>query len=183
MKKEEKIELLKSTIGTYQYCRCYFNYDPYYWYFYVLGVSDKLLFGVEENDFILNGFEIRKISDLKKVEIKNDLCVKMNEENQILKDLQAPKIDITSWKTVFQSLKDTNAFIIIENEKEGENFFYLGFVTEVKNSYVLFNQVDANGEWYEDTEIHYSEITSVTIGNRYSSRWQRYLTEHELMPK
>lgn len=181
MKKAEKLELLKGAIGTYQLCRCYFNYDPNYWYYYILDVSDKLLFGAEEDDFTLDGFEIRKISDLKKVEINDALGVKMNEEAQILKDLQVPRIDITSWKSALQSLKAMNAFIAVENENAED--YYLGCVNEIKNSYVLFNHVDADGVWYENIEIPYSEITSISVKKRYTSRWQQYLTEHNLMPK
>ena len=181
MKKAEKQEVLKGAIGTYQLCRCHFNYDPNYWYYYIFDVSDKLLFGAEEDDFTLDGFEIRKISDLKKVEINDALCVKMNEEAQILKDLQVPKIDITSWKSALQSLKDMNAFIAVENENAED--YYLGYVTEIKKACILFNHVDADGEWYENIEIPYSEITSVSIEKRYTSRWRQYLTEHNLMPK
>ena len=181
MNKAEKLELLNGAIGTYQLCECCFNYDSNYWRYYILGVSDKLLIGAKEDDFLLDGFEIRKISDLKKIEISDVLGVKMNEEAQILKDLQVPKIDITSWKSALQSLKDMNAFISIENENAED--YYLGYVTEIKKSCVLFNHVDADGVWYENIEIPYSEITSVSLGNRYSSRWQQYLSEHNLMPK
>lgn len=65
--------MLSSAKGTYDICRHYFKYNIDYWYFYILGCSDKFLFGAEENDFQLNGFQIRKISDLKKVE-KKTLC-------------------------------------------------------------------------------------------------------------
>ena len=56
MKKSEKLAVISSAKGTYDICRCYFKYHADYWYFYILGCSDKFLFGAEENDFQLNGF-------------------------------------------------------------------------------------------------------------------------------
>ena len=64
MKKSDKINILHKSKGTYNLCRCFFYYHPYYWFYYILNFSDRLLFGTKENDFILNGFQIRKISDL-----------------------------------------------------------------------------------------------------------------------
>ncbi|MDE6655528.1 MAG: hypothetical protein K2J85_00885, partial [Anaeroplasmataceae bacterium] len=108
MKKIDKINCLNDSKGTTNLCRCYFKYDPKYWYFYIMDFSDKFLFGVEEFDFILNGFQIRKISDLKKIELKDDLCIKMLEEKKPLDDLEVPSINLSSWKTIFESLKLLN---------------------------------------------------------------------------
>lgn len=181
MKKADKINLLKSSTGTYNLCRCYFNYDPNYWYFYILDLSENLILGIEEDDFILNGFQIRKISDLRKFEIKDDICHKINQENNLLDDIKKPKINLSSWKTVFESLKPLNAFVIVENEKN-DGFFYIGYITEIAKSFILFSHVDASGEWYENIKIPYTDITSVTFNDRYSKTWQNYLSKQNLMP-
>lgn len=179
MKKSDKIDLLHNSIGTYQLCRCYFKYDPNYWYFYILDHSDKLLFGVEEDDFMLDGFQIRKISDLNKIEIKNDLCVKINKEKNLLADISKPQVDISSWKAAFESLKALNIFIIIENEKSNEksSFFYMGKIAETKKTCVVFSPVGADVELYDNIEIPYSKITSITFNDRYSKTWQEYLSK------
>ena len=178
MKKPDKINLLHNSIGTYRLCRCYFKYDLNYWYFYILDHSDKLFMGVEEDDFMLDGFQIRKISDLNKIEIKNDLCAKINEETNILANICKPDVDISSWKTVFESLKALNIFIIVENEKlDGESIFYMGYITEIKKTSVIFSHIDADGEWYDNIEIPYSDVTSVTFNDRYSKTWQKYLSK------
>ena len=177
MKKSDKISLLHDSIGTYQLCRCYFNYDPNYWYFYILDNSDRLFLGVEEDDFMLDGYQIRKISDLNKIEIKNDLSAKINKGKNILANIPKFDVDISSWETVFESLKSLNIFIIIENEKLGDdNFFYMGYIAEIKKTCVIFSSVDANGEWYDNIEIPYSKVTSVTFNDRYSKTWQEYLS-------
>ena len=180
MKKEDKINSLKNSIGTYNLCRCFFKYDPDYWYFYILDVSENFLLGVEEDDFILNGMQIRKISDIKKLEIKDDICPRINEENRLLDGIDKPRIDLASWETIFESLKPLNKFIIVQNEKTDNGFFYMGYVTEIKKLFIVFSLVDAEGEWYDNVKIPYSEITSVTFDDRYSKTWQKYLSKREL---
>lgn len=181
MKKDEKLNLLHNSIGTYNLCRCFFRYDPNYLYYYILGVSDKLFLGVEEDDFMLDGFQIRKISDLKKVEIKDDICIKINEELQLLADVNVPEIKLSSWKDVFESLKPLDVFIIVENEitDKGEDFFFIGKIVETKKNHVVFSYFDADGIWYEDIEIPYSKITNITFNSRYSKTWQEYLTKNK----
>jgi hypothetical protein len=122
MNKSDKIYILHNSVGTYNLCRYYFNYDNNYWYFYILDCSEKFLFGIEEDDFLLGGFQIRKISDLKKIEVKDDICVSINEKK------------------------------LLENIKKPE--------------------IDSDGIWYNDIEIIYSKITSVTFSDRYSMTWQ-----------
>lgn len=183
MNKTDKINILQNSIGTYNLCRCFFIYDPNYWYFYILDHSDKLLLGIEEDDFMLDGFQIRKISDLKKVEIKDDLCLKINEENQVLADVKKPEIDLSSWRAVFESLKALKSFLIVENEKteKDDNFFHLGYIKDIKDSCVVFPSVDADGEWTENVIIPYSKITSVTFNDRYSKTWQKYLSKNNII--
>lgn len=179
MNKIDKQNLLRNSIGTYNHCCGLFNYDPNELYFYVLGVADNLFLCVEEDDFMLDGFQIRKISDLKKLEIDDNLCHKINEENRLLEGVNAPAIDLSTWKSVFESLKPLDTFIIVENEKpDGDGFFYMGRVTEIQKTFVVFSAVDADGVWYENIKIPYSEITSVTFNNRYSQTWQKYMQKH-----
>ena len=179
MKKSDKLNLLHDSTGNYQLCRCYFDYDSNYWYFYILDFTDKLILGVEEDDFILDGFQIRKISDLKRIEIKEDLCQKMNEDKQILAEVKKPEINLSSWRNVFESLKSLNVFLIVENEKtySDDSFFCLGYVKDIKKSCIIFSSVDADGVWYDNIVIPYSKITSVTFNDRYSKTWQKYLSK------
>ena len=176
--KSKKIKCLNSAIGTYDLCRCYLKYDINYYYFYILDHNEKRFLGVKEEDFLLDGFHIRKISDIKKVEFKDDLCVKINREKKLLNDVIKPDIDLSSWKAVFKSLKKLNGFLIIQNEypDKKENFFYLGVIEKAKRSSVLFRPVDADGVWFDTIEIPYSKITGVTFGDRYSKAFQEYLS-------
>jgi len=62
MNKASIKNILHNSMDTYRLCRCYFKYHPDYWYFFILNYSDKLFLGIEENDFLLDGFQIRKLS-------------------------------------------------------------------------------------------------------------------------
>lgn len=181
MKKAKKLEIISSAKGTYDLCRCYFEYHANYWYFYILDYSEKFLFGIEENNFLLDGFQIRKISDLKKIEIKDDLCTKINKDKQILKNATAPSVQLSSWYDIFCSMSKITKYLIVENEHEKKNgpYFYLGKVKKIKKSSIIFSPFDADGKWFDDVELPFSEITSVTFGDRYSKTYGEYVEDKQ----
>lgn len=181
MKKTKKLEIISSAKGTYDICRCYFDYHRNYWYFYILDYSEKFLFGIEENDFQLNGFQIRKISDLNKIEIKDDLCTKINKDKRILDNVNAPAVDLSSWQNIFSTLTDVTKYLIVENEHEKKNgpYFYIGKVKKIKRSSIIFSPFDADGKWFDDVELLFSEITSVTFGDRYSKAYSEYVEDKQ----
>lgn len=184
MKKTDKVDILNNSINTKSLCDCTFNYNTDSLFLYILKLSDNLLLGIEEDDFTLDGFFIRKISDLKTVEIRDNLCSKIENELNLLADVQIPKIDIISWKTVFESLKSQNRLIIVETEKSDNynSHFHMGYVTEIKKSCIVFSEIDADGVWYKDIAIPYSDITSANFNDRYSTTWQEYIVKHNLLP-
>ena len=179
MNKTDKVTLMKNSIGTYNLCRCQLTYSQNDQLLYILDISEKFYFGIEDRDFLLDGFQIRKISDLKKVEIRDDLNIKISRELKLLDGVVKPEVNLSSWKTIFQSIKALNVFMIIENEKANneDNFFHLCRIKDIKDSYVIISSVDADGIWYDDIKIPYSKITNVMFNDRYSKTWQQYLTK------
>ena len=136
MKKQEKIELIQKGINDTSICRCYFTYDQNYFYYYPHDVNDKFILGQEEDDFQLDGYCIRKISHLKKVEIKDDKCNEINKMYGITNQLVNPNIDITSWQTIFLALSQLNGFIIIEDEFNDQ--FAIGIIEKVFKDKIYF---------------------------------------------
>lgn len=178
MKKQEKLDIIRRGIAETDICRCYFTYDKNHYYYYPNAVNDKFLLGQEEDDFTLDGYTIRKISQLKKVEIKDDLCNTINKFNGTHELVKTPPVDITSWKSIFDSLKAIDGFVIIENEIDGE--FFIGVVEETFQNRLYFKTFDADGVWDDvGWEIFYRTITAVTWANRYATVWQRYLQERD----
>lgn len=45
---------------------------------------------------------------------------------------------------------------------------------KIKKASVIFSPLDADGIWQEDVELPFSEMTSVTFGDRYSETFGRY---------
>lgn len=172
MKKSKKLKRLRAMLNSYNYGRCYFKYSLNYRYFYILDCTEKVFLGAEEDDFLLDGFHIRRISDMKKIEVKDDLCVKINRENKLLESIEKPDIDLSSWKKLFKSLKKLNCFIIIENEYL--DMFYIGSIEKAKKNSVVFHPFDADGVWFDSVEVPYKKITHVVFGDRYSKGFEEY---------
>ena len=174
MKKQEKINLIQRGIAETVICRCHFTYDQNYFYYYPLAVNETFLLGQEEDDFLLDGYCIRKISHLKKVEIKDDKCNEINRVFGITAQIENPGINIGSWQSIFQSLSQLDTYIQIEDAVNEQ--FAIGIIEKVLKDRLHFKPFDADGVWDEDgLEIRYSQITSVRWGNRYAEYWQHYL--------
>lgn len=175
------MKLLHKSCGTYDLCRCWFKYNVFYSYFYILDYSEKLFLGAVEDDFILDGFEINRQSDIDRLEIKDDACVKINKRLGLLDGIEVPKIDLTSWKTVFKSLAKTDFYIIIQNQYNDS--FYIGKIKKVGKKSVTFKHFDAFGVWQHKEKIPLTEITSVRFADRYSTNWKKYLCSDEFIKK
>lgn len=174
MKKQEKINLIQKAIEETAICRCYFTYEQNYFYYYPNAVNNQFLLGQEEDDFLLDGYCIRKIAHLKKVEIKDDKCQEINQIFGIADQVMDPGVDISSWQTVFESLSKLDTYIQIEDAFNQQ--FALGIIEKVFKDRIYFKPLDADGVWDEaGLEIRYSQITSVQWDTRYARYWKRYL--------
>ena len=142
MKKQEKIDILQRGIDEKQMCRCYFSYD-----------------GQEEDDFLLDGYCIRKLSQLKKVELREDKCGEINRLLGVTDQIADPGIDISSWQSIFQDLMERDYYIILEDENNGQ--LEIGRITKVLKDRIYFLSFDADGVWAET--------------DRYVERWRQYL--------
>ena len=180
VKKEKKLKCLADSKGTYNMCQCIFDYDrDISYYYYIVDYSEKLFIGACEEDFLINGFRIHKVSYLDKIKIRNDITTAINEKNRILDGIDNPDIELSSWKETLQSLKGLKHFVIIQNEMEakGKQFFYLGRINKIKKSKVIFTHYDVNGSIKDNIEIPFDEITSITFGDRYSKTWEEYISK------
>ncbi len=178
MKKIEIIELINMAVKSKEMCRIFFKYNYYYSYHFPLITSEKLFLSANEDDFIVDGFTIRRFSDIKKLEIKNDKCVEIIKCEGVLDDIKVPEIDITDWYNTFLSLSKLNINIIVEKESLDDNEceFAIGKIVKVLKTKVIFKGFDADGVWQEDFyEIPYSQITSVTFASRYVDIFSKYV--------
>ncbi len=84
MTKAEIKRIVNSCIELRNLCRVFFRYDANYWYYFPLISNDKLFLGAEEDDFIIDGYSIRRYTDIKKVEIKMIFVLKSYKRKELL---------------------------------------------------------------------------------------------------
>lgn len=178
MKKNEIIELINTAVFSKNLCRIFFKYNYHYSYHFPLKTSNMLFLSANEDDFILNGYSVRRFADIKNIEIKDDKCVEIIRREGILDNIRVPEIDITDWYSTFLSLSKLNMNIIVEKEclDDEECEFAIGKIVKVLKTKVIFNDFDADGVWQkENCEIPYSQITSITFASRYVDVFSKYV--------
>ena len=77
MKKLDIIELINKAMISKEMCRILFKYNYHYSYHFPLKTSEKLFLSANEDDFIIDGFSVRRFCDIKNIEIKNDKCIEI----------------------------------------------------------------------------------------------------------
>ena len=178
MKKTEMIDLLQSSVEQKPLLRLFLKYDAYYSYWFPFGASQKLFLAAKEDDFIIDGFSIRRICDIRKIEFKDDKCNEILKAEKALDCLSAPKIDLSDWHSAFLSLQKLKKNIIIQHEslEEKEWDYWIGRIEKVLKTKVIFRHFDADGIWQEEPyEIPFSRITSVTFDSRYVNVFSKYV--------
>lgn len=177
MKKTEIKELIKCNISDKNLCVVNFRYD-YNWFGFPLASSDKLFLGLVEDDFITDGYTIRRFVDATKARVKSDKCYEILQKEGIISNIQNPNIDVTNWETVFKSLEQRGKNVIVEHESldEDDGEFIIGRIVGVYKKFVYIHHFDVDGIWMDEPyKVLYSEITSVTFGSRYVDIFSRYL--------
>ena len=178
MKKEEIKSILEKAKTEQLICNITFKYDANYRNSIPLICGEKLFLCAEENDFILNGYSIRRYKDIKKLKAKNDKCGEILRKEGIV--ITMPEIDIESWYSVFQSLKKRNKNIIVEKEtlNDNDSEFVIGRINEIHKNFAYVYHFDADGIWGDEPiKVPFSEITSVTFGSRYVDIFSKYVNE------
>ena len=178
MRKADMIELFQQSTEQKPLFRLYLKYDYYYTYWFPFKASEKLFLAAKEDDFIINGFSIRRFRDVKKLEYKDDKCVEILKAEKVLDGVVSPDIDITDWHSAFLSLQKLEKNIIIEHEslEDKEWDYWIGRIEKVLRSKVVFRHFDADGIWQEEPyEIPFSRITSVTFDSRYVNVFSKYV--------
>ncbi len=176
MKKEDKINEIQFAINEGLICNIFFKNCEYYLNLIPINIIGNYILFYNEYDFLINGFSIRKLSDIKKIKTKDDLCNKILKKEVTLPIY--PKIDLNNWKTIFTSLKILNENIIIEKESLNKKdcMFWIGSVEKIGKNHVFFRHFDANGMWEEEPyKIYFKDITSISIKTRYSEIFSKYL--------
>ncbi len=135
--------------------------------------TTNLYSGRKKTTLNLTGIQSVKLTNCKKAEIKNDICEEINRLNGVAGQIKAPGIDISSWQSIFNSLRECGEWAIVENENE--EIFHIGIILKAGKNKLTMREFDADGKWQEETKIPYKEITSVSFKTRYIDNWRKYL--------
>lgn len=178
MTKQQIRDVFAACMEQKMLCRTSMKYDEFYRYYFPLSMTERFFLGAEEDDFLLDGFCIRLFRDVKKAEVKNDICLDIIKREGLLDLLTAPEIDLSSWQTIFLGLAGMNRSIIVEGESAERDTaqFAIGRIERVTPKRLLLRHFDGDGVWQEEPyEIPYTEITSVTFSSRYVEVFSKYL--------
>lgn len=176
MRKEDKLNLLHQSKINKEIVTCYFSFDNNYVHYYVLDFSDKFVLAQEEFDFrVKDGYELRKISRLKKNNIRygiiNDIAKTMGIEN----NLKEVIIDMSSWYSIFSEIKNWNKIIRIDVDN-GNDFFY-GKIIEVRKNRIMFNYFNNDGVYYDEPfEVNFRDIDGIEWDTEYIQGWNYYFS-------
>jgi hypothetical protein len=183
MTKIEIKEIIKGAMEGIEVANVYFRFDQNYSNLIPLALNDKLFLAIEEDDFIFDGYSIYRFKDVTKIKIKKDMCDEILKKEGLTSNIIVPNVDISNWKTVFESLKSINKNIIVEKQSiEEENAeFVIGRIEKTYNNFAYVWNFDADGIWDDSpTKIPYSEITNITFGSRYIDIFSKYIIEPPL---
>ena len=178
MKKYEIKATIKDNEKNLKLYNAFFRYDPNYWNLIPLKSGDDLFLSAKDDDFILDGFTVRRFKDLVKVELVDSKYTEILKIEKVTEGLTVPFIDLSSWQTVFDSLELLGNNIIVEKESldKDEWEFAIGRIERIYNKFVYVRHFDADGIWQDEPlKIPYTQITSVTFASRYVDVFSKYL--------
>ena len=155
-----------------------FRYSYYNIHYFPFKMSEKLFLGAKHDEFLLDGFAIRRFCDMSKICLNYDKRNEIIKAEKILDCISVPDIDLTDWHSVFLSLQKLNKNIIVEKESldDDEWQFAIGRIEKVLKNKIWFRHFDADGIWEDEPhEIMFSQITTVTFGSRYIEVFSKYI--------
>jgi vacuolar-type H+-ATPase subunit B/Vma2 len=151
---------------------------------FIVDYSDSFVVLQETNDFDFLGFNLLPINQLK--EIRYNRTDKyfdkiFNWEGIKEKVGGRYEIDLSSWATVFKSLKKHSLIVIVECENLDVNAFNIGPITKITRDSVYIQYFDATGLLDEkSTSIDFENITRVQFDARYTNVFSKYLRHRKV---
>ncbi len=148
---------------------------------YIVDYSNDYIILQETEDFKVFSYLVLPISQIS--DIRNNSSDKfydkiMKWEKEIDKVSLLHTIDLTSWQTIFKSLKKTGLNIIVECENPSIDTFTIGPIVKATKKLVYILYFSPTGFFDEKpTSIDYSSITKAVFDDRYINILSKY-TRH-----
>lgn len=178
MKRKKLEKRVRKAIKGRRLTNVYFRYDANYFRVIPLAMGDELLLTAEEDDFQLDGFAVRRLEDVDRLWLKDDLCTSILKREGVLDELDVPAIDLTSWRTVLKGLMalGENVMIYCDKKKCDRSVLFVGRIVKVGRERAHIRHFYATGEWAEEPfSIRCEDITQVRFANRYVTVFSKYV--------
>ncbi|MBR3870755.1 MAG: hypothetical protein IKJ17_04565 [Clostridia bacterium] len=180
MKRSERIEVVNNALKNKELCRVGYRYNDYLKYMFPLLTSEKLFLASRESDFSFGGYHIGKFSDICTVDSRKsgDKLYDIIKAEGISKYFNVPDVDVTDWKSVFESLQKCDGYIIVKCEwdYDTEYCFIMGKIIKVTSRKVVMKNFTSDGEWEEELyHIPFGKITTVEFGCSYCNVFSKYI--------
>ena len=146
---------------------------------YILDHSSAFILLQTTDDFALNGYAIFPIDTV--VELRHNKHDKFYDEIMKRENLKEKigipfNIDLSTWKTLFQTLKKTKLTVTIECEEPHLDYFCIGSLNQVGEKKVSSFYFSPDGIIDEKpTVTEYINITKVSFDDRYANVLTKYL--------
>lgn len=174
----EVSNIIRSCISPVAICKIGFTYQQYEEFFFPLAISNELFFAVSERDFRLDGFTVRRISDVTSAEPIRGTYLKIHHAEGNISRLSLPPVDIKNWQQVFRSISAANETVIIEGTAPSTDnrYFLIGKVLAAGEQGIRFRSFDGSGTWSDRViTVPYASIFSMTFGSSYITTYNKYV--------
>lgn len=148
-------------------------------YGYILNYSFDFILLIESDECRLNGYRVYPSASI--VKIRHNKYDKFSdkiliEEGQKEFATISHQIDLESWKSIFNSIKNTNLNCSVENENNKRFFFKIGEIVKVKRRSLKILNFDPAGYLDDEpTKIKYKEISAIGFDDNYTNTMTKYL--------
>ncbi|TYA56793.1 hypothetical protein [Formosa maritima] len=150
---------------------------------YIVDFSNDFVVIQECDDFRLLGFNILLIKDFKQIRHNNNdkyydkIMLLENEKKNIgIKT----KVDLTDWKSIFQSLRKNKKNVVVECENPEIDSFTIGPIKRISDKSVFIQYFNATGFLDEKpTKIEFKNITKIMFDDRYVDIFSKYTRERK----
>lgn len=181
MKKKKVLRRLRRCLHPPVMCRLDMTCLPYALYTFPLRVTDKFLLAAVEDDFLLDGWCIRRVKQVRHAEVYDNKFLDIERAEGLVDRIAMPPVNLSNWRQIFLSLRSMNRLIIIEHEslRDDECDFYMGRIEDIKKHSVLFRCVNTDATWDDEPiRIAFRDITSVSFGSRYIEVFSKYVPKY-----
>ena len=146
---------------------------------YIVDYSESYILLQETFDFEIGGYLVIPINTISKIVLNaNDKYYHkiMQLEGLTDKIINKHKLDLTSWESIFKSIRKLNLNVIIENENPDDSSFDIGIIEKITKNSVYLRYFDAKGYLsIEPTKIVWNLITIAQFDDKYTNTFSKYL--------